>query len=175
MDKKGNLPIRSAKGKQFAGKVDYVDPTTGAYLGSALKYRSQLVKTIFITMYLNDELMYEFMSGLGNPGKVIAYILKDYNDKTGMFYFTSTAKDYMVKELGLSIGTIRSCVRELALKRTILHIGGAEYMINPKLFYKGPQANYEMMVESFNGFLRIAEMKQTQANLDAKTVIIDSE
>lgn len=171
-NKSKQFPLRSVNKRVYAGKVEVVDRETGELLDTRIKYRTQAIKTIFVTMYLNDENLYEFISGLGNQGRVIAYILKDYNDKTGMFYFSGTSKELMVKELGLSIGTIRSAVRELASKRTIIHVGGAEYMVNPRLFYKGLQTNYENMVEVFDGLMAIVDVRDTQKSIDKKTVEI---
>ncbi len=169
-NKNKGLPLRSANKRVYAGKVEVVDRDTGELLDTRLKYRTQAIKTIFVTMYLNDENLYDFISGLGNQGKVIAYILKDYNDKTGMFYFSGTSKELMVKELKLSIGTIRSAVRDLAEKKTIVHVGGAEYMVNPRVFYKGHQSNYDNMVEVFDGLLRLSLFKEAERAIESKTV-----
>lgn len=170
MDSNKGLPKRSAKKNVFKGRQEYFDAETGAKVGEKLIYRSQSIKTIFVTMYLNDDSMYEFISGLGNPGKVLAYILKDYNDKTGMFYFSNTTKELMIKELNLSVGTIRGIVREFAIKRTIIHVGGSEYMVNPRLFYKGAQVNYDAHVEAFDGLLKISTFKEAERGIDEKTV-----
>lgn len=172
MAKNNNLPLRSAKRKKFVGLVEMVDSLTGEIVSSSAKFKTSPVKTIFATMYLNDENVYEFVSGLGNPGKVLAYVLKDYNDKTGMFYFSTHTKALMAKELGLSVNTIRTIIREFANKKTIVHIGGPEYMVNPRLFYKGAQEHYDKQVNIFDDYHKIALFKETQANIDAKTVKI---
>lgn len=165
-------PKRYGKKGRFIGTHVYVDSSTGEQLGERQVYRTQAIKTIFVTMYLNDENVYDLMSGLGNSGKVLAYILKDYNDKTGMFYFSSTAKDLMVKDLKLSIGTIRSSVRDFASKRIIVHMGGSEYAVNPHLFYKGLQTNYDNMVAAFDAYLTAANMKEVNKRIEAKTITI---
>jgi hypothetical protein len=167
--KNNNLPLRSAKRKKFVGLLEIVDQQTGEVISSAAKFKTDKVKTIFATMYLNDEKVYEFVSGLGNPGKVLAFILKDYNDRSGMFYFSTHTKALMAKELNLSVNTIRSIVREFANKKTIVHIGGPEYMVNPRLFYKGAQEHYDTQVKIFDDYHKIALFKEAQVNIDAKT------
>lgn len=164
------LPKRSASKGKFIGKDIYVDPATGEHLGDRLRYRKQAIHTIFVTMYLNDENLYKFLAGLGNQGVVIGYILKDYNDKTGMFYFSSTTKSAMVADLKLSIGTIRKCVKDFAGSRVLVHIGGSEYMVNPHIFYKGQQILYDKQVEAFDALLAIVESRETEKRIDAKTV-----
>jgi hypothetical protein len=170
VDSNKGLPKRSAKKNVFKGRQEYFDAATGAKVGEKLIYRSQAIKTIFVTMYLNDDNMYEFISGLGNPGKVLAYILKDYNDKTGMFYFSNTTKELMIKELKLSIGTVRGIVKEFATKKTIIHVGGSEYMVNPRLFYKGAQINYDAQVEAFDGLHKISSFKEIERAIESKVV-----
>lgn len=170
MDKNRGLPGRSAKRSVFKARQEYFDSDTGEKVGEKLIYRTEAVKTIFVTMYLNDENVYEFISGLGNPGKVLAYILKDYNDKTGMFYFSATVKDRMVQELKLSMGTVRGVVREFANKKTIINVRGSEYMINPRLFYKGLQANYDSHVTMFDSILKLDEFSQSEKRIDTKTI-----
>lgn len=168
--KNQGLPKRSASKGAFAGKDQYFDSQTGEKVGEHLRFRKQAIHTIFVTMYLNDENLYKFLAGLGNQGVVIGYILKDYNDKTGMFYFSSTTKALMVAELKMSIGTIRKCVKDFANSRILAHVGGSEYMVNPHIFYKGQQIAYDKQVEAFDNLLSLVEFRVAEKRIDAKTV-----
>lgn len=170
VDKKKGLPRRSAKRSVFKGRQEYFNADTGEKVGEKLVYRTEAIKTIFVTMYLNDENVYEFISGLGNPGKVLAYILKDYNDKTGLFYFSATVKERMVSELKLSIGTVRGIVREFAAKKTIINVRGSEYMINPRLFYKGLQSSYDAQVDMFDNIVKLSEFAEAEKRIEEKVV-----
>lgn len=170
MDKKSGTPKRFKQKSVYAGKDEFFDGATGEKIGERIKYRTQAVKAKFITMYLDDENFYEFISGLGNTGKVLGYIMRDFNDKSGMFYFSSSVKDMMVDTLKISIGTIRSCVRDFAEKRTILHVSGSEYMVNPYIFYKGHSENHQNLKDSFDGLCRVQEAREANKRIDAKTV-----
>lgn len=164
-DRQGRLVKRD---KRLIGVDTVVDGETGEVLNERLKYRERILKTEFVTMYLGDDNIYEMLSVLGNKGMVLGYILKDYNDKSGMFYFTNTTKEFMVERLKLSIGTIRSAVRDLAEGGILLYIGGSEYMINPKIYYKGAQVNYQNMVECFENLQRLKGFNSLQKKVDKK-------
>lgn len=160
---KGRLASRN---KRLIGVDTLVDQETGEVLSKRLQYRERILKTEFVTMYLGEESVYDLIGVLGNKGQVLVYILKDYNDKTGMFYFTNTTKGFMVEKLSLSIGTIRSCVKDLSEGGILLYIGGSEYMVNPHLFYKGSQANYSSMVEGFDNLKRLKGFSDIQKKAD---------
>lgn len=170
MAKQSGNPLRYKNKSVFAGNVEYVDTITGAIVGSATKYKTVPIKQEFVTMYLNDENIYPMLAGLGSSGKVLGYILKEYNDKTGMFYFSMTRKEMMKTELKLSLGTIRSCVKDFHDSGLLIRISGSEYMVNPHVFYKGLQTLYDGICKQFDDLAKIDAMRKTQKRVDKKTV-----
>lgn len=123
--------------KSHVSTHETIDKDTGEVLQTRKTYRTLIAKTSFITLYLDDLRIFEVLSGLGTYGKVLGYILKIYNSQTATFHFSKTAKDLMVKELQLNIGTIRAAVRAFDASGMLCRVSGSEYMVNPKVFYKG--------------------------------------
>lgn len=92
-----------------------------------------------VFIFLEGDNFYKVLGGMGSSGKVLGYILRVYNDKTGMFYFSSRVKEEMCEELAMSIGTVRNVMKKFADSKIILRVSGAVYMVNPYVFYKGAQ------------------------------------
>lgn len=124
-------------------------------------------------MYIDDNNIFELMNGMGNPGKVLSFILKEYNERSCLFYFSTTNKDRMVSELSLSIGTVRAVVKSFSDSGIICRVRGAEYMVNPHLFYKGHSMKRDESCREFDGHMAIHRTKETQKSIDEKIEKID--
>lgn len=127
---------RNAKRKVHIGKDTVVDEH-GVILAEYHRFREQASKTKYVTMYLDDENIYEAYKGLGSLGMVWGYIMRKYDHDSGIFHFSSGVKDDMIGVTGLSIGTVRSAVKSYTENNMLLRIIGSEYMVNPTYFYKG--------------------------------------
>lgn len=160
---------RAAK-RKFIGTREYVDSVTGEVVSTTNVFRNDNKKSIFVIMYIDDSNVYDLMSGLGNPGKVLGFILKEFNERSCLFYFSTTNKDRMVSELGLSIGTVRAIVKSFSDSAIICRVRGAEYMVNPHLFYKGHSMKRDESCREFDMHNAIQNMKETQKSIDEKTV-----
>lgn len=112
-------------------------------------------------MILSDADITKVLSGLGNSGKVLAFVIKEYNDKSSMFYFSTSNKERMVVDLGLSIGTIRAAVKEFAITGILCHVRGSEYMLNPNVFYKGALDRRQAYIDQYDGHVKNNEAKKT--------------
>ena len=135
--------------KSLVSTHETVDTDTGEVLQTRKTYRTLIAKTSFITLYLDDLRIFDMLSGLGTYGKVLGYILKTYNSQTATFHFSKTAKDLMVKELKLNIGTVRAAVRAFDERGMLCRVAGSEYMVNPRVFYKGRTEARVGLVEQF--------------------------
>jgi len=157
----GNIQgLRKAKKKQFIGTREYVDISTGEVSKSEAIFKSKSNQINFIMMFLDEVNMYDVLAGLGSSGKVLGFILKEYNDKDSMFYFTTLNKVRMVEETGLSIGTVRSCVKEFATSDILCHVSGAEYILNPRVFYKGALEKRAAIIEKYEDFKKRIKIKK---------------
>ena len=92
----------------------------------------------------------EALSGLGSQGKVWGYVLRTYDGKTGVFNFSSIQKAFMLKELDLSIGTIRSSMSGFCTSGLAKRVIGADYMVNPRIFYKGEWEKRDDMIKLYD-------------------------
>lgn len=135
MDKQ-NGKRKAKRSKKYLGKDVIIDGDTGVVLAEYLKFRDSASRTNFAIMYLDDDNVYEALSGLGNQGTVWAYVLKHYDYKTGIFSFSSVIKEFMVQETKLSIGTIRSSIKGFVDSNLMINVIGSDYMVNPTFFYK---------------------------------------
>lgn len=146
--------------KQFVGTREYVDMATGELQKTEAIFKKKEHKLNFIMMILDEVNITEVLSGLGSSGKVLGFIVKEYNDKDSMFYFTTSNKERMVTELGLSIGTVRSAVKEFTISDILCRVRGAEYMLNPSIFYKGSTDKRIEVVERYEGFKKANILKK---------------
>lgn len=157
----GNIKgLRKGKKKQFVGTREYVDFDTGELKKSEAIFKSKSNQINFIMMFLDEVNMYEVLAGLGSSGKVLGFVLKEFNDKDSMFYFTTVNKQRMVEETGLSIGTVRSCVKEFATSDILCHVRGAEYMLNPRVFFKGALDKRQAVIDKYEDFKKVGEIKK---------------
>jgi hypothetical protein len=144
-------PKRKAK-RKYLGK-DSVVNEYGELLAEYHKWRDEAKKTIYVSMYLNDEDLYDTMSGLGNLGKVWAYVLVHYDHRSGVFNFSGTSKIMMVQELNLSAGTIRSAIKGFCDSKLLVRVIGSDYLVNPHKFYKGDWENRPAQQKLFDQFI----------------------
>lgn len=151
---------RPAQRKQFIGTREYVDMDTGELTKSEGIYKATAKKINYIMMFLDEVNITEVLSGLGSSGKVLAFILKEYNDKDNMFYFSTSNKERMVERLGLSIGTVRSSVKEFSESGLLCHVRGAEYMLNPSVYYKGDLGKRGDFIAKYDEYRKEFEIKK---------------
>lgn len=152
---------RPAQKKQFIGTREYVNMETGELQKAEGIYKKKAKELNYVMMFLNEVNISEVLSGLGSSGKVLGFILTEYNDKDNMFYFSTSNKGRMVERLGLSIGTVRSCVKEFSTSGLLCHVRGAEYMVNPQVFYKGDLIKRDEFISRYEDYRRLYEFKQS--------------
>lgn len=138
--------------KSFIGTREYVDYETGEIKRTEGIFKQKSDKLNYIMMFLEEINLFEVLSGLGSSGKVLGFILREYNDKDSMFYFSTSNKGRMVEKLNLSIGTVRSCVKEFVNSGILCRVRGAEYMLNPRVFYKGSLENRASFIERYDEY-----------------------
>jgi hypothetical protein len=162
---------RSAKRKVHIGK-DTILSEHGEILAEYHRFREQATKTIYVTMYLDDENLYETYKGLGSLGMVWGYIMKKYDHESGIFYFSQSIKDDIMEVTGLSIGTVRSSVKSYTENNLLIRVVGAEYMVNPNYFYKGTWEKRAAMIELYDKLKAVLDSREASKVLDKKTVKI---
>lgn len=101
-------------------------------------------------MYLDDDKLSEALDGLGNFGAAWGYVLRTYNHETLAFYFSQTTKEDMCNKLALSIGTVRSAIKSFTDSGLLLRYRGAEYLVNPSIFYRGHYEDRAEMIKMYD-------------------------
>jgi hypothetical protein len=159
----GNIKglVKDKNKKQFIGTREYVDFDTGEVKGSEGIYKKKANQINFIMMFLDEVNVYSVLSGLGSSGKVLGFILKEYNDKDSMFYFSTSNKERMQEETKLSIGTVRAAVKDFSTSDILCHVRGAEYMLNPNLFFKGAMERRASAIEKYDEYKKLYELKKS--------------
>lgn len=160
---------RNAKRKVHLGKDTIVDDQ-GVVLAEYHRWREQANKTIYVTMYLDDENVYDAYNGLGSLGMVWGYIMKKYDHESGIFYFSSSVKDDIIDLTKLSIGTVRSSVKSFTESNLLVRVIGAEYMVNPNYYYKGTWEKRPAMIEIYSKLKGIDETRKTNKDIELKVV-----
>jgi hypothetical protein len=161
---------RPAK-RKFIG-TDRVVSSDGEVLDEVPRFKISKRKPVYATMYLDDERLFEALQGLGNFGACWGYVLKEYKSDNGIFYFSSSVKDEMCKALGLSIGTVRSAIKSFCDSGLLLRYKGAEYLVNPSLFYRGVWENRQAMIEKYELKREENEIRQVNKSVDSRIVKI---
>lgn len=160
---------RNAKRKVHLGKDTIVDDQ-GVVLAEYHRWREQANKTIYVSMYLDDEKVYEAYMGLGSLGMVWGYIMKKYDHESGIFYFSSSVKDDIINVTKLSVGTVRSSVKSFTNSNLLVRVIGAEYMVNPTFFYKGGWEKRGPMIELYKKLKDIDESRKANKGIELKVV-----
>jgi len=143
-------PVKRKAKRTLVSTETIIDGISGEVLQEYRKFRELASKTVYAIMYLDDENAYDALSGLGNQGKVWGYVIKNYDAKTGGFNFSSLQKVFMKKELQLSIGTIRSSISGFCDSGLLKRVMGADYMVNPRMFYKGEWDKRDAMIKIYD-------------------------
>lgn len=127
-------------------------------------------KEMCISMYLDDEKIYDAMKGLGNFGAVWAFVMNNFNKDNIMFYFSKTVREDACKATRLSDGTVRSAINSFCEKNMLLKLRSAEYMVNPSFFYVGTWDNRPSMIERYEDKRLAKQTLDGDKRLSAKTI-----
>lgn len=132
--------------------VDRIISEDGEVLEERPNYKTIIPtqKARYLTMYLDDDNLFEALKGLGNQGMVWGFVLLKYDKDDGVFYFGASIKEQCKAITGLSDGTIRASIKDFADSGMLLKIRNAEYMVNPKLYYTGHWDNRPKMIELYD-------------------------
>lgn len=164
--RKANRTIKVLNG------VDRVIDGDGVIIDESPRYKDVNVKqkTRYATMYLDDENMYEALKGLGNSGAVWGFVLVKYDKENNIFHFSGSVKEQCRALTGLSDGTVRSSIAGFCDSGLLLKIRNAEYMVNPRYFYKGHWDNREEVINEYEAIKEAKEMIKTKSRIEAKTI-----
>lgn len=158
-------------------KTQVVDKETGEILNESTAFRPVNVggkkkSANYATMFLEEEESFEAMKGLGNFGAVWAYVLTNYKRENAIFFFSASTKEDACKVTGLSTGTIRSAISSFCDSGLLLKVRNAEYMVNPKHFFKGSWDQREGMIKEYDMKKEAVEILKSKKNMNDKTVSV---
>lgn len=167
-NKKRNAKRRTIR---VSNGVDRVIDENGEIVSEVFKFKDVLLldeRRRWCSMMLDDDLLFDFLNGLGNQGKVWGFVLLKYDKDNCVFYFGASIKEMCEQITGLSDGTIRSAIRGFCDSGMLLKIRNAEYMVNPKAFYTGNFDNRQKMIDVFEEKQKALETLKSNKPLNDK-------